>query len=70
MAFSLILNHPFVDGNKRIGHAAMEVLLVMNGFELGAATDEQETVFLRLAAGSLRREEFTEWVINHVVARQ
>jgi len=31
---SLIANHPFVDGNKRIGHAAMEVLLVLNGYEI------------------------------------
>jgi death-on-curing protein len=30
IGFSLIMNHPFIDGNKRIGHAAMEVFLVMN----------------------------------------
>lgn len=29
-----IANHPFVDGNKRIGHAAMEVVLILNGFEV------------------------------------
>ncbi len=33
LCFSLVMNHPFVDGNKRIGHAAMETFLVMNGFE-------------------------------------
>lgn len=32
LGFSLIKNHPFIDGNKRIGHAAMEVFLVLNGF--------------------------------------
>ena len=31
LCFSLVMNHPFVDGNKRIGHAAMETFLVMNG---------------------------------------
>jgi death-on-curing protein len=31
LCFSLVMNHPFVDGNKRIGHAAMEVFLVMKG---------------------------------------
>ena len=30
------MNHPFVDGNKRVGHAALETLLVLNGFELDA----------------------------------
>ena len=41
LGFSLIKNHPFFDGNKRIGHAAMEVFLVLNGFEIYADVDEQ-----------------------------
>ena len=36
LGYSLISNHGFVDGNKRIGHAAMEVFLVINGWELVA----------------------------------
>lgn len=66
LGFSLVMNHPFVDGNKRIGHAAMEVFLVMNGFELTADVDDSESVILRLAAGELERVLFTEWVIGHV----
>ncbi|MCV3213528.1 type II toxin-antitoxin system death-on-curing family toxin [Plectonema radiosum NIES-515] len=46
LGFSLIKNHPFIDGNKRIGHAGMEVFLVLNGFEINAAVDEQEKVIL------------------------
>src|SRR5450759_3373184 len=42
LCFSLVKNHPFIDGNKRVGHAAMETLLVINGFEIDASTDEQE----------------------------
>src|SRR5258706_6374074 len=42
LGYSLIMNHPFVDGNKRVGHAAMEVMLVLNGCELSADVDEQE----------------------------
>ena len=34
LGFSLIMNHPFVDGNKRIGHGAMEVFLILNGLEI------------------------------------
>lgn len=41
IGFSLVMNHPFIDGNKRIGHAAMEVFLVMNGYEIDASVDEQ-----------------------------
>ena len=68
LGFSIVNNHPFVDGNKRVGHAAMETLLVLNGHELNASTDEQEQTILQLAAGSLGRSEFTEWVRGHVVA--
>lgn len=39
LGFSLINNHPFVDGNKRIGHAALEVTLLMNGYEIQADVD-------------------------------
>jgi death-on-curing protein len=62
------MNHPFVDGNKRIGHAAIEVFLVMNGFELTADIDDSETVILRLAAGELERVLFTVWVVRHATA--
>ena len=69
MAFSLILNHPFLDGNKRLGHAAMEVFLLLNGFELFAAVDEQEQIILAVAAGELRRADFTAWVQEHAIPR-
>ena len=48
LCFSLIQNHPFIDGNKRIGHAAMEVFLMLNGFEISASVDEQERLFSEL----------------------
>ena len=66
LGFSIVCNHPFVDGNKRIGHAATEAFLLLNGWELVAGEDEQEAVILRLAAGSLKREEFTAWVQSHL----
>lgn len=66
LCFSLVMNHPFVDGNKRIGHAAMETFLVLNGYELDADIDDSESVILRLAAGELGRLPFTEWVAEHV----
>lgn len=66
LGFSLVMNHPFVDGNKRIGHAAMETFLVINDLEIFAPVDEQELVILSLAAGSLDREEFTKWLESQV----
>jgi death on curing protein len=70
LGFSLIKNHPFNDGNKRIGHAALETFLVLNGYELNAGVDEQEQVILKVAASELGREEFTEWLRVRVIGRQ
>jgi death on curing protein len=69
LAHSLVTNHPFVDGNKRVGHAAMELFLVINGYELSASEVEQEANVLQLAAGQLTRAEWTIWVESHVMAR-
>ena len=69
LGFSLIKNHPFVDGNKRVGHAAMEVFLVLNGYEIKASLDEQEQVVLDVAAGRLSQEAFTEWLADHVIEK-
>ena len=62
LTFSLAMNHPFVDGNKRVAHAAMEVLLFLNGCEINATVDEQEDLFLNLANGQLTRGELSEWI--------
>jgi death-on-curing protein len=67
LGYSLILNHPFVDGNKRVGHAAIEVMLVLNGCQLSASVDEQERVVLAVASGVMPRDEFTTWIEAHVL---
>ena len=66
LCFSLVKNRPFVDGNKRVGHAAMETFLVLNGLEIDASIDEQEQLMLSLAAGQLTREDLVVWLHGHV----
>ena len=39
ICLSLVMNHPSVDGNKRVGHASMETFLILNGYELRADVD-------------------------------
>ena len=68
-AFSVVVNHPFMDGNKRAGHAMMETFLVLNGFEIAASTADQEKVMLQLASGELSRLEFAEWLRESVVRK-
>jgi death on curing protein len=66
LCFSLVGNHPFVDGNKRVGHAATETFLVLNGAEIDAHLDEQERVMLDLAAGRIDRGHLADWVRQHL----
>ncbi|MEM4204872.1 MAG: type II toxin-antitoxin system death-on-curing family toxin [Candidatus Methanomethylicaceae archaeon] len=69
LGFSLIQNHPFVDGNKRTAHAAMETFLVLNGYEIRATADEQESVILQVASGRMNRDEFVRWLNAHIEPR-
>lgn len=69
LGFSLIQNHPFVDGNKRTAHAAMETFLVLNGYEIRATVGEQESVILQVASGRMNRDEFVRWLNVHIEPR-
>lgn len=69
LGFSLIQNHPFVDGNKRVGHAAMEVFLILSGYELDASVDDQERIVLGVASGRTSKIELAEWLSHHIVQR-
>jgi death on curing protein len=70
LCYSLIMNHPFLDGNKRIGHAAMETYLFLNGYEIAASTDEQEKIILGLASGYVGRNEFLAWLRAHLMGTE
>jgi death-on-curing protein len=70
LAFGLAMNHPFVDGNKRIAHAAMAVFLDLNGLAIEATVDEQEQLMLNLAAGQASRVGLTTWLGSHVSTRK
>ncbi len=66
LCFSIARNHPFLDGNKRAGHAAMETFLVLNGFEIEASVDDQERIILDVAAGLADRARLATWLGEHV----
>lgn len=67
LGFSLIQNHPFIDGNKRTGHAALEMFLVLNGYQLSAGLEEQVSAILQVASSEMRREAFTDWLRGHAI---
>ena len=66
LGHALALNHAFVDGNKRVAHAALETFLVLNGHELTADVDAAERTMLALAAGDLSRDQLATWVERHL----
>ena len=67
LGFSLIQNHPFVDGSKRIGHAAMEVVMILNDLELSADVDDAEAVVLGVATGLIDRDVLMDWLKGHQI---
>ena len=62
LGFSLIANHAFVDGNKRIGMLVMLVFLRLNGIELNTTSAELARVGLAVAAGEMRYDALLEWL--------
>ena len=67
MGFGLIKNHPFVDGNKRIGAHVMLMLLAMNGIEMDYTQEELYKTIIDVAAGILSYEDLLKWVLEHEV---
>ncbi|MGN0805719.1 MAG: type II toxin-antitoxin system death-on-curing family toxin [Candidatus Coproplasma sp.] len=66
LACGLTQNHPFIDGNKRIGAHAMLVILALNGISLSYSQKELSDVFLQLAADEVSFEELRSWVYSHI----
>ncbi len=65
LGFSLISNHAFVDGNKRIGVYVMLSFLEMNGIRIKCTDEEIVEIGLSTADGSMSYEELLQWVIEH-----
>ena len=65
LGFGLIRNHPFVDGNKRIGAHTMLVFLAVNGIELRYEQQELIDIVLSVAAGQIDRQGLRQWILDH-----
>ena len=65
LGYTLISNHAFVDGNKRIGMYVMLTFLEVNGIRLECTNEEVVEVGLAVADGSMGYEALRDWVIDH-----
>jgi len=67
--FGLVKNHPYRDGNKRIGLLAIATFLGINGYELHATDDEVVAEIRALADGRVSEAQLTDWIRAHCVKR-
>lgn len=67
LGYGLIKNHPFVDGNKRIGTHAMLVFLDINGVSLEYEDDDIINTILGVASGKIDEDQLVAWLQNHTV---
>jgi len=65
LGFGLIMNHPFVDGNKRIGAHVMLIVLAMNGIELNYTQQELYETILQIVGGEASFDDLLRWVLDH-----
>lgn len=67
LCFELVNNHPFVDGNKRIGTHAMLVFLAINGVELEYSDAELIDLILAVASGKQSASDLLQWLQQHII---
>ena len=67
IGFSLISNHAFVDGNKRIGMYVLLIFLEVNGVKIRPTNEEVARVGLAVAAGEMKYEELLDWILENEI---
>ena len=66
LAFGLIRNHPFLDGNKRIGALMTQLLLKWNGYKIALQKNELADMFIAIADGKADEDVLLKWIRNHL----
>lgn len=67
LGFSLVSNHAFIDGNKRIGILVMLSFLEINGIQLRYTDEELVEIGLSLANGTMSFENLLDWILKHKI---
>lgn len=66
LAWAILRNHPFADGNKRAAFAGLTIFLEINGYRLLCSEVEETALVLRASGGEISEEEWTAWVVRVV----
>jgi len=65
LGFFIVKNHPFVDGNKRIGLLSMLTFLELNNMEITCTDNELINLGFGLASGDIDEKYLLDWIIDH-----
>lgn len=66
---SLVINHPFMDGNKRISYVLMRLTLLDNGFDIVASQNEKYEMVINASKGEIRFEEIRNWIVSRLIKK-
>ena len=64
---SLLINHPFIDDNKRIGYVVMRLILLEKGWEIIATQDEKYSFVINIASGKMEFNEIANWIQSNAI---
>lgn len=63
---SILMNHPFIDGNKRTGYVLMRLVLIYHNLDIKARQDEKYEFVLSITAGHRKLPEIIDWLTLHI----
>jgi death-on-curing protein len=66
---SLIKNHPFIDGNKRIGYVMTRFFLMQNGLDINATQQAKFNFVINIANGHLQIDQITDWITEKIISK-
>ncbi|RWY57078.1 type II toxin-antitoxin system death-on-curing family toxin [Mucilaginibacter gilvus] len=64
---SLIINHPFIDGNKRTAHVLLRLTLMDGNFDLDASLQEKYAMSISASMGEIHFDQIKDWIITHSI---
>ena len=66
---SILINHPFIDGNKRTAYVFMRLILFEAGLDLKASQDDKYQMVIAASKGEIRFEEIKHWIQTHITQK-
>jgi death on curing protein len=66
---SLIINHPFIDGNKRIAYVLMRLILLQYNLDLRATQDEKYDFVIKAASGEMDIDSIKDWIFTRIIQK-